>query len=295
MIRSMTGFGSATVDTDDGSVTVELRSVNARHLRVDFSLPAGSESWEPVLREVLGDALDRGTVKVEVRVEAAGAAGSGLELDVPRVEAFLNACDRLRDDYALPGQVDLAMVVGSGSILRPSERRLGELVDEESLRSATRSALEELVAMREEEGRRLAEDFRVRIAAIRAGLDDVEELAPRRLERERQRLREAVAELLEEAPEREDDRVAREIAILADKWDVGEELVRARAHLEALEELLETPSGEPVGKRLKFLVQELHREVNTTGAKANDAEISRVVVDVKNEVEKLREQIENVE
>ena len=295
MLRSMTGFGSSTVDTDDGSVTVELRSVNARHLRLDLGLPPGAEAWEPGIREALGEELERGNVDVRVTVEAGEGPGAGLELDEDRVEAFLRACDRLRSEYALPGQVDLAMVVGSGSVLRSSEREAEDLVDEDALLRAVRGSLAELVAMREEEGTRLEEDLRDRVAALRAGIERVEELAPARLERERSRLREAVAELVEEAPGMEDDRVAREVALLADKWDVGEEVVRARAHLDAFEELLETPSTEAVGKRLKFLVQELHREVNTTGAKANDAEISRAVVDMKNEIEKLREQIENVE
>lgn len=295
MLRSMTGFGSATVDTDEGSVTVELRSVNARHLRLGLGLPAGTEAWEPALRELLAGALDRGSVDAEVTVEAAGGAGAELELDETRVEAFLKACDRLRKEYALPGQVDLAMVVGSGSVLRPSRRTVGELVDQDVVLRATREALRELVAMREEEGRRLEVDLRERVDALRHGVERIEELAPERLERERSRLLEAVTELVEEAPEVDDDRVAREIALLADKWDLGEELVRARSHLDAFEELLDGPAEEPVGKRLKFLVQELHREVNTTGAKANDAEISQVVVEMKNEIEKLREQIENVE
>jgi len=295
MLRSMTGFGSATVDTDDGSVTVELRSVNARHLRLGLGLPAGAEEWEPPLRELLAGALDRGSVEVEVTVEAPGDAGAELELDEDRVEAFLKACDRIRKEYALPGQVDLAMVVGSGSVLRPARRAVGELVDEEVVLRATREALRELVAMREEEGRRLEADLRERVDALREGVETVEALAPERLERERSRLLEAVRELAEEAPEVDDDRVAREIALLADKWDLGEELVRARSHLDAFEELVGGPAEEPVGKRLKFLVQELHREVNTTGAKANDAAISQVVVEMKNEIEKLREQIENVE
>lgn len=295
MLRSMTGFGSSTVDTGEGSVTVELRSVNARHLRLDLRLPPGTESWEPLVREALGERLERGSVDADVEVDVGGGEGSGLELDEDRVEAFLKACDRLRKEYALPGQVDLAMVVGSGAVLRPAETAYGELVDEDHLLAAVRGALEELVAMREEEGRRLGVDLRERIDAVRSGLDRVEELAPERLDRERRRLREAVDELLEERGEDDDQRVAREIALLADKWDVGEEVVRARSHLDAFEELLDVPSAEPVGKRLKFLVQELHREVNTTGAKANDAEISRAVVDMKNEIEKLREQIENVE
>lgn len=295
MLRSMTGFGSATVDSDEGSVTVELRSVNARHLRLDLGLPAGTEAWEPALRELLAGELDRGSVDAELTVEASGGAEAELELDETRVEAFLKACDRLRKEYALPGQVDLAMMVGSGSVLRPSRRTVGELVDEDVVLRATREALRELVAMREEEGRRLERDLRERVDALRQGVERIEELAPERLERERSRLLEAVAELAEEAPAVDDDRVAREIALLADKWDLGEELVRARSHLDAFEELLDGPAEEPVGKRLKFLVQELHREVNTTGAKANDAEISQVVVEMKNEIEKLREQIENVE
>lgn len=295
MLRSMTGFGSCTVDTGDGSVTVELRSVNARHLRLDLRLPPGTEAWEPPLREALGERLERGSVDVDVDVDVAAGEGADLELDTRRVEAFLKACDRLRKEYALPGQVDLGMVVGSGAVLRPAETAYGEVVSEEGLLVAVRGALDELVAMREEEGRRLAEDLRERVEALRAGMERVEELAPERLERERRRLLRSVSELLEERDVGDDERVAREIALLADKWDVGEEVVRARSHLDAFEELLEGPADEPVGKRLKFLVQELHREVNTTGAKANDAEISRAVVAMKNEIEKLREQIENVE
>jgi uncharacterized protein (TIGR00255 family) len=155
-------------------------------------------------------------------------------------------------------------------------------------------ALDEVVGMREREGERLAADLRERAAAIERAIDRVEELAPRRLDRERSRLLEAVAQLTG-GKDVDAERVAREVAMLADKWDIGEEMVRARSHLEAFGELLDEPAAVPVGKRLGFLVQELHREINTTGAKANDATISQVVVEMKNELERLREQIENVE
>lgn len=294
MLRSMTGFGAAATDTGEASVHVEVRSVNARHLGVRFSLPRGAEAWEPELRGRVGERVERGRVDVSVEVEIAGEAAGGLELDEDRVEATLKAFRRLRDEYALPGQVDLPLLVRAGGLLREARTSSAEAVEVDAVAGALDEALDELVEMREREGERLAEDLRRRVDSMREGLELVEELAPRRLERERRRLREAAAELAGEV-EADDEAVAREIALLADKWDVGEETVRARSHLDAFDELLEAPGGEPVGKRLKFLVQELHREINTTGAKANDAEISRQVVEMKNDLESVREQVENVE
>ena len=292
----MTGFGSAEVDAGEASVSVEARSVNARHLRVRSSLPPGADAWEPTVRERVGARVERGQVEVAVSVEAPGAGTTALELDRDRVEALLTAFRTLREEYGLAGQVDLPLLVRSGELLRTSRTAVADLVDEEAVARAVDRAMEGLVEMREREGEQLAEDLRARVEALRSGLERVEELAPRRLERERRRLREAVAELTGEAgADADDGRLEKEIALLADKWDVGEETVRARSHLEGFDELLEAPAPEPVGKRMKFLVQELHREINTTGAKANDAGISREVVEMKNEIEKMREQIENVE
>jgi uncharacterized protein (TIGR00255 family) len=294
MIRSMTGFGSASIDSDDASVEVEVRSVNSRHLRVNVSVPRGGDEWEPGIRELAGERVERGQLNLAVRVEGAESAPS-MELDEDRVEAYLRAFRRLREEYNLPGQVDLSQMVRAGGLLRERRTMAAERVEEDEVLEAAGRALDAMVEMREEEGRRLARDLRERIDALEQGIDRVEELAPRRLERERARLREAVSELVEEYGDRDRDRLDREVALLADKWDLGEELVRARSHLEGFRELLEAPPREAVGKRLKFLVQELHREINTTGAKANDADISREVVEMKNEVERLREQIENVE
>jgi len=294
MIRSMTGFGSASIDSDDASVEVEVRSVNSRHLRVNVSVPRGGDEWEPGIRELAGERVERGQLNVAVRVEGAESAPS-MELDEDRVEAYLRAFRRLREEYNLPGQVDLSQMVRAGGLLRERRTMAAERVEEEEVLEAAGRALDAMVEMREEEGRRLVRDLRDRIDALEQGIDRVEELAPRRLERERARLREAVSELVEEYGDRDRERLDREVALLADKWDLGEELVRARSHLEGFRELLDAPPREAVGKRLKFLVQELHREINTTGAKANDADISREVVEMKNEVERLREQIENVE
>lgn len=294
MIRSMTGFGSASAEADGTTVEAEVRAVNARHLRVDLGLPRGADEWEPRLRELVDDRVERGRVNVAVRVEGDGGEPS-LELDEDRVEAYLNAFRTLKEEYDLPGRLDLELLVRAGGMLRERRTTAAETLDVDAAASVVDRALDGMIRMREREGKRLEDDLRARIDAVAEGLGRVEELAPGRLERERERLREAAAELVEELDGSDEDRLAREIALLADKWDLGEEVVRARSHVESFRELLSAPPDEAVGKRLKFLVQELHREINTTGAKANDAEISREVVEMKNQIEGLREQIENVE
>lgn len=294
MLRSMTGFGSANGSSGETAIAVEMRSVNGRHLRVDLRLPPGGEAWDPQLRELVADRLERGSADVTVRLEPGEGGEGALELDRERVEALLRAFRTLREEFSLPGRVDLPLLVQAGGLVRPRTTPSALNLPWEAVEPLAVAALDELVGMREREGDRLEADLRGRLAAIEAGIDRVEELAPGRLERERSRLLEAVGRLTSDR-EVDADRVAREVAVLADKWDVGEEMVRARAHLAAFRQLLEEPAPVPVGKRLGFLVQELHREVNTTGAKANDAAVSHVVVDMKNEIERLREQIENVE
>lgn len=294
MIRSMTGFGAAAGELKGSSVTVELRSVNSRHLKLSFRLPEGAESWEPGLRERIAARIHRGYVEVRVSVDEVGSSAPRIELDEPRAEAFLEAIETLRTRYGLSGGSDLPLLLQFGGVLREAETGGLEARDGERVLEAVNGALDGLLEMREREGERLEADLRKRLSGLRAGADEVKRLAPARLERERERLRAAVAELVEGAAV-DEDRLAREIALVADRWDIGEELVRTRSHLDAFEEYLEAPAAEPVGKRLSFLVQELQREINTMGAKANDAEISRVVVEMKNEVERLREQVENVE
>lgn len=294
MIRSMTGFGSASVEREGGWLAVELRSVNSRHLKLSLRLPEGAEVWEPELRSLVPGKVARG--HLEMRVEAGGEARPGptWELDEVRVEAILKGLETLREKYALPGQVDLSLLLRFGEVLREAQRAPLGWLGPKDVREVTERALDALVEMREREGARLEEDLRARLGAIRKGVEEVARLAPGRLQRERARLRSAVAELAQGVA-LDEERLAREVAILADKWDIGEELVRTRAHLDGFEEYLDAPADEPVGKRLAFLVQELHREINTMGAKANDSEITRHVIEMKNEVERLREQVENVE
>jgi uncharacterized protein (TIGR00255 family) len=293
MIRSMTGYGTASETFRGGRLTVEARSVNSRHLRLVVKGPPGSEAWEPSLRTVVEGCAKRGRVELSFAVDEGTAPGYRHMLDEERVRELLTGFQELQEKFDVPGTPDIATLVQAGGLFHESNGD-PEAISFEDVRDVTARALDGLIEMREQEGARLEADLQARVAALRAGIVRVEELAPQRLERERERLRQAVAEIAE-ARDLEDDRLAREIALIADRWEISEELVRTRSHLDAFEEYLRTPADEPVGKRLGFLVQELQREVNTLGAKANDIEISRCAVEMKNEIEKLREQVENVE
>jgi uncharacterized protein (TIGR00255 family) len=300
MIRSMTGFGSAAATADGLDLSLELRSVNSRHLKVNFRLPPGTERWEEVLREEVASRVRRGHVDVTLRTGLQGGEDSGagsapvFRLDEARARAYVEALRELKDRWELAGEVDIGLIGRCDRVLVEAASDPMEAVSEDTLRELAAEAATQLVEMRLREGERLAVDLLARVTAMESSLAEIEDLAPLRLERETERLRRSIRELAGDI-EIEPDRLAREIAFIADKWGISEELVRARAHLEAFRALVDEPAEEPVGKRLSFLGQEILREVNTIGSKANDAAIARIVVDMKNEVESLREQNENVE
>ncbi len=292
MIRSMTGYGSAAVTREDGTVTVEARSVNSRGLKVVVKAPPGVEGRESELRALAESRARRGRLDLFVRVEGAPATG-GASLDEARVREVLDACARLRDHFGVSGEPDVASLLRVGGIFCKAGEGAEFVPELQDVKRAAAAALDLLVEMRDGEGARLEVDLRGRLAGLREAIDGAEAMAPERLARERRRLRDAVADLA--GKDLDEDRLLREIALIADRWEISEELVRARSHVEAFEEFLEAPIDEPVGRRLGFLVQELQREFNTLGAKANDSRISRLVVEAKNEIERLREQVENVE
>lgn len=298
MIRSMTGFGEATGEVEKGTLTVELRTVNHRYLNINTRLPGTMLRLEGEVRDWLKDHFHRGHVNCSVRLEASSEADGGrtYRLDEDKVRNYLQMFARLNNEFGVEGKPDLALISRfSDVIVRAEEDEdLDEDVPTDGLREIVRAAANQVNRMRAEEGRRLLDDLQGRIRAMAAALDSIEEVAPRRLEMERTRLSEAVRELMA-GPAPDPDRLAQEIAILAERWDINEELVRFRSHIELFNETVEGEGTEAVGKRLGFLVQEMHREANTIGSKANNAEISHLVVAIKDELERLREQVENVE
>ncbi len=295
MIRSMTGYGEAERDTGAGRLRVEIRTVNHRFLNTQVRTPPGLDRMENEITSWLRPALARGHARVTITLERAAGTLPPLEVDLARARQVHEALEQVRRELGLTSPVDLGLVTRFGDIFRtPEEAEEGvREVPADLLRDAVDEALRGVVAMREAEGARLREDLEGRLEAMVGLVARVEERAPERLTAERDRLREAIR-VLSEGVGVDEDRLAREVAHLAERWDIAEETVRFRAHVEAFREALAS-DGDQVGKRLGFLVQELNREANTIGSKANDAVISHLALSLKEEIERVREQLENVE
>jgi uncharacterized protein (TIGR00255 family) len=209
------------------------------------------------------------------------------------LRAYLSALKEIQDEHGLPGDPDMGLIMRFGDIFQAPPDEV-EQISFAEVAEATRGALAMAGEMRGREGEALAADLLASISEIGVALDAVEVRAPQRLVEERDRMKAAVAELIGDG-QVDEERLAREVAYLAERWDINEEAVRLRSHLDQFTALLQEEVAEPAGKRLGFWVQEMHREANTIGSKANDAELARLAVDIKTAIEKLREQVENVE
>jgi uncharacterized protein (TIGR00255 family) len=297
MIRSMTGFGEASRETPVGELRATVKTVNHRFFNAHMRTPPGFDRYEAEMQGWLKVFFSRGHVNLTLVLDRLGGQGAEefRELDLEKARHFKGLLTDLNHELGLSGEVELSSILRFGEVFRaPEAARVEDEVDQELLRGLVEEAASGALEMRREEGRRLKEDLMDRLDAMADRLAFIEERAPERLLAERDRLREAVLEL-SQLDEVDEDRLAKEIAYLAERWDINEELVRFRAHLAAFRETLEERTDEAVGKRLGFLVQEMHREANTIGSKANDLEIGHASVAIREEIERLREQLENVE
>jgi uncharacterized protein (TIGR00255 family) len=286
----MTGFGAATGRVGSQQVTVELRTVNHRFFNPSIKLPSALSRWEGEVREVLRRGVARGHVTVVARVER--DARTPAQIDEAKFGGYVEQLRQLRERFDLDAPLDLATVLRLPDVLASDGTEEGGSAEE--LAAVVREALAALTAMRESEGARLAAVLAERIGTVEGSLERIAARAPERLVAERERLRKSVRELAD-GVDLDEQRLAQEIALLADRLDVSEEVDRFRSHIHAFRETLANRKGEQVGKRLGFLLQEMLREANTTGSKARDAVMLHEVVAVKEELERIAEQVENVE
>lgn len=292
MIRSMTGFGQAEGTVGSLRLIVDVRTVNHRFFSPSIKLPGGFGRWETDVREAMRLKVSRGHVTLAARAER--LASAPVEVDEARFAAVVAQLKGLTERYALSGGVDLASVLRMPDVLaapRDDDMAAGTV---EELLAIVASALDALTRSRIDEGGRLATVLHQRLDVIESALQRIGARAPERLVAHRDRLRVSVRELTDGLTI-DETRLAQEIAILADRMDVSEELDRFHSHLAAFRGALADQTGEPVGKRLGFLLQEMLREANTTGSKAADAAILHEVVGLKEELERIREQVENLE
>ena len=292
MLRSMTGFGASDLTTATGRYAVEARSLNHRFLEVVVRLPRELAPLEERIRTLVQGRVLRGRVEVAIMRENYGKRVRTVKIDLDLAKAFASALNELKQALELPGSPDLAMLSGLPDLIRVEEQKEDLEAAWVAIAEGVETALSRLVAMREREGARLTSDLEQRVRRLAERANEIERRAPLVVQEYAARLARRIEEMIGTAPI-DEGRLAAEVAIFADRSDIAEETTRFRSHLAQMQQML-TGSG-PAGRTLEFLVQELGREANTIGSKANDVEISRAVIAVKGELESLREQIQNLE
>ncbi|HEX5385490.1 MAG TPA: YicC/YloC family endoribonuclease [Gemmatimonadales bacterium] len=292
MPSSMTGFGAGEGPAAGGRLRIEIRTVNHRYFNLAARLPSGLTGLEGEIRERLRRDFERGHIALQARwTEPPASSEPTLRLDLARARAAADRLRELQGALSLPGDVSLELIARQPDVFVADGAESAEVAWSE-VEPVVAQAASECTTMRRREGAVLAAELNHRLDLLEAAARIIAARAPARLPRERDRLRAAVRELLD-GRGIDENRLAQELAFLADKLDITEELVRFAAHVAAAREAL--AADRPVGKQLGFLAQELGREVNTMGSKANDPEIAHQVIAMKGELEKFREQLENLE
>ncbi len=292
MLKSMTGYGRHEAVADGKKILVEIKSVNHRFSDYNIKVPRYMGFLEDKVRKYASEYITRGKVDIYVNVESYGESDKDIILNEELAKNYIDVLYELRDKFGLKDDISVSNVAAYADIFK-TERRED---NEEEIWKLTKDVLEKAMTafaeMREREGGRIEKDLRARIDYMKELAEKVDEYSPQTVKDYRDRLYAKIKELVEDR-EIEETRLLTEVAIFADKVAVNEETVRLGSHFEEFYKILD--SGEPAGRRLDFLIQEINREVNTIGSKAQDINIAKIVVTLKGEIEKLREQIQNIE
>ena len=291
-LLSMTGYGSARGTVDGQTITVELKSVNNRFLDCSVRLPRNYLFAEDLIKQAVSEKVRRGKVDVFVTAQAAQEAGEVVHVNSELAQEYYNAISSIADALRLEMGLTAAAVARFPDVLTVEKKELDREQAAAQLREITQRAVEEFNAMRQREGDRLREDMLSKLETIEGLVSIVEERSPQTVREYRERLESRLRELLDDRGV-DEQRLITEAAIFADRTAVDEETVRLRSHIAQFRAMLE--EGSPIGRKMDFLVQEFNRESNTIGSKCSDAALAKVVVDLKSEIEKIREQLQNVE
>ncbi len=293
MIKSMTAFGRAEKEDEGRTYIVEIRTLNRRYLEVLVRLPRQWFPMEDRVKKLVGGKIARGRVDISVKVKDRAETVSQIEVNVPLAQAYLRALRDLNRTLELEERIGMKMLLAMEGVVTATEPEVDLDRSWETLSLCIGEALEGVDAMRLSEGKTVYDDFQKRLDFVDNSFSKIEALSPSILSEYRDRLHERITVLTEGKVELDPNRLAQEVAFLVDKGDITEEIVRAQSHLKQFRGMIE--SEDAAGRSLDFLLQELNREVNTIGSKVGDAELSQVVVSLKSELEKIREQVQNVE
>ncbi len=292
MVCSMTGFGRAQGSVNGTNITVELKSVNSRYFEFNSRLPRGYLFLEDKLKSYLQSRVSRGKIEMYVSIENTAGNDITVSLNHGYLDSYMKALGEMSSVYKIKNKVTTADFIGMNDAFIIGRSEIDEEAMTEAVLSVTAEAVDNFIAMRRAEGEKLSADVLCRVEFILEKVAFVEEKSPETVAAYREKLESKIRELLSDA-KLDEARIITETAIYADKVAVAEETVRLRSHIEQLRKMLD--SDEAVGRKLDFIVQEMNRETNTIGSKAQNLDIAQTVVDIKAEIEKIREQIQNIE
>lgn len=293
-MRSMTGFGSAVHEDDACRLQIELKAVNQRFLDVTFYMPRSLAAYEQKMRSYLKERIARGKVEVYISFSDRREKASEVHVDIGLAKGYERALTRVAEELHVPSNIDAGRLADYPDVLKVEERSEDFTALETLLPETLTRAVDALIVMRETEGAHIAKDFAERLDTLRRYREELVALAPQIVSHYKTRLETALEEVLSaHGAEIDAARLVQEVALYAERVDYAEEVVRLESHFAQFETLM--CAKEPVGRKLDFLMQEMNREVNTVGSKANHADAAHLVVDMKSELEKLREQVQNIE
>lgn len=292
MIKSMTGFGRGTSQADGKEFTVEIKTVNHRYVDIFVKYPRQLSFLEDKVRELVGKSLSRGKIDVYISYEDNGEDSKTVLLDEALAKAYINSIELMKDKFNLKDDLSVGLVSRFSDVLRVEKAEADEEIIWSLLKNALEGAVDSLVAMRIKEGAELRNSLLEKANFIESVLKEISQRSPEVVREYKAKLENRIKEIMEQQTV-DESRLAMEVAIFADRCSIDEEIVRLGSHIIQLRDTLN--SKQPVGRKLDFLVQEMNREINTIGSKANDLVITKNVIELKSEIEKVREQIQNIE
>ena len=293
MIRSMTAFSRAEKTYEQLTVNVEIRSYNSRYLDLALRMPQSCNGLEERVKSLISEKISRGRIEIRLQIKDESEEAYSFEVDELKAKAYHQALIHLKEMFGSDSAITLDMLTGVNGIIKPADIEKDEEKIWNPVRECLTEAIEGLNAMRRTEGEFTAKDLSDRLAYIESRTDKIEAESDGLMKLYQERLKERISSLTNGMVHIEPERIAQEAAFLADRSDISEEIVRVRSHIEQFRAIMASP--EPGGRKLNFLLQEFNREFNTIGSKTGKAQVSHIVVEVKSELEKMREQIQNIE
>ncbi|MEA1946969.1 MAG: YicC/YloC family endoribonuclease [Thermodesulfobacteriota bacterium] len=289
----MTAYAKSDKTQEKLMVLLEIRSYNSRYLDIALRIPHGYLALEEKIKTLIAGKVARGRIEVNLQVRDDSDEAYAFEINTPKARAYYDSLVQLKDKFNINSEISMDLLVSGGAIIKPAEMGLDMEACWPVFEDCINEALDNLIAMRKKEGDFLEADISVRLNGIKERIDQIQKESSDLLSHYQQRLKDRIAALTKGIIEIDPDRIAQEAAFLADRSDISEEIVRVASHIKQFRTIMN--SAEPAGRKLNFLMQELNREFNTMGSKTNNSNVSHIIVEVKSDLEKIREQLQNVE